>query len=177
MDEDKKAYIAGLFEKAESDLEDHIERQAELRERFESLKPEIEEVATQPNIEADDSLEALERRMEAFRDRAETCENLRHEVEDVQEDLISLIEGLTGEAGALSPVQNLERLDDDKELLEEAKRILERYQIYRYTRFDVLKESLQDTRIAVVELQSMYSEQASSIDEQLQSLRAESGTS
>lgn len=177
MDEQKKEYIAGLLEQAEADLDDHIEKQAELRERFESLKPEIEEVAAHPSVEAEDPADALECRREAFQRRAEEAEDLRQQIEEILEELVSLIEGLTGEAGALSPVQSLDRFADEEELLDEAKRILERYQIYRHTQFDTLKESLLETTRALIHLHDMYSEQAFTIENQLRNLREEKGAS
>lgn len=173
MDEKKKEYIAGLLEQAEADLEDHIEKQAELREEFEALKPEIEKVATQPSVEAEDPADALERRREAFQRRAEEAENLRQRIEGMQEDLILLIEGLTGEAGALSPVQNLDQFEDEEELQKEAKRILDRYKLFlSHTHFDTLKESLQEARDVAVDLRDTFANQANIIEERLRSLQS-----
>jgi DNA repair exonuclease SbcCD ATPase subunit len=176
MQDEKKEHVADLIADADAALEDHAEECAGLRERFDDLKPEIQEVVGRgPEVgETEDALTALQARRDAFESLAAEVERMEEHVADLSQELSGLMEDLTGPDGALRPLQDLDQFAGDEDLLQDAREVLERYQVVRWTRFNPFAETLDETRSVLAETHEAYLEEAASIDEEMESPRAQS---
>jgi chromosome segregation ATPase len=176
MQDEKRDYFADIIEDAEAALEDHVDGCTALRERFDNLKPKIQEVTRSgPEVEENENpLAAMKARRDGFETLSEEAEWLRETVADLKRELEALGHGLSPGAGsALDPLQDLDPFADDEELLSEAHRVLERYELVRRTRLNPLAATLEKTEAQLSDTSDAYAEEAASIDEAIQSLRAD----
>jgi predicted nucleic acid-binding Zn-ribbon protein len=174
MQDEKRDYLTDLIEDAEAHLDEHAEKCDALREQFDELKPDIQAVAEGPDVDEDEPpLDVLKARRDAFEALAAEAETLRADVAELYRELDALSDSAgPGNGGALDPLQDLDPFADEEELLEEARRVLERYQILRQTRFGALARSLAETEAFLEETCASYEEEAASIAEQIEALRS-----
>jgi hypothetical protein len=174
MQNDKRAYFAAIIEDAEAHLDQHVEACKALRAQFDAKKPEIQAVASGPDVDEEDKpLDTLESRRDAFDKLAAEAEALRGEVADLYQEVNALGSSLEpGEGGPLDPLQDLDPFAEDENLLQEVHRVLERYQIVIRARLNPFAEALAETKTFLVETRDAYWEEADSIDGQIENLRS-----
>ena len=164
--------LAAELERAETKLEEaHDEHQA-LQTEFETLKPDIREVATHPvagEHEDEDPLDVLTDQYMQYRQKALDAERLRHQILQIHVQRNRVAKSVSGPAGALS--FNLDFLEDRPELLDRAEHLTVQFERRRRTVWKVFYETLEQIDALATDCRDEYIDEAVSLYEQIRELQ------